>query len=150
MKAQSVIIGVLLGLSWMSAYGNSVRDQLLDNAWSNGAEGSVVFRVIDDEGNPVEGVRCTGWVRLFSIKEGGYSYHAETDTNGIVTIAGKCSESFSAFFTKDGYYTSQTEVFLDASKSEPIIACRGMFQWNLCNPHIQCLSGRILHFPGLI
>lgn len=53
MKAQSVIIGILLGMSVMAVCGDTVRDQLLDNAWSNGAEGKIVFRVVDDEGNPV-------------------------------------------------------------------------------------------------
>lgn len=126
MKIQGVMFAVLVSLNVCVIADSGVRDipasvRLLDDAWSNGADGKNVFHVVDDEGNPVAGVRCAGWVRLFSIKEGGYSYHAETDTNGIVTIAGKCSESFSAFFTKDGYYTSQTEVFLDASNSEPII-----------------------------
>lgn len=39
MKAQSVIIGILFGMSVMAVWGDTVRDQLLDNAWSNGDAG---------------------------------------------------------------------------------------------------------------
>ena len=77
-------------------------------------EMSVSYRILDDEGNPVPDVQCRGWIRQFDAKGGGHSYSLVSDTNGVVTIAGKCSVSFTAFFTKSGFYMSHLEPCLDA------------------------------------
>ena len=77
-------------------------------------EMNISYRILDDEGNPVQGVKCSGWIRQFDAKGGGRSYALESDANGIVNIVGKCSVSFTAFFTKDGFYMSRLEPCLDA------------------------------------
>lgn len=121
MKAQLILFGVISELSAITMGSDSVRDKMLAEAWDKGAEGNVVFRVVDEIGTPVEGASCTGWMRLFVNKEGGYSYRGKTDTNGLVTVSGKCSESFSAIFSKEGYYKSRDEIFFNQAKTNPII-----------------------------
>lgn len=121
MKAQLILFGVLWGFVAIAADSDSARDQLLDEAWDKGAEGKVVFLVVDENGRPVEGVHCTGWMRLFDKKEGGFSYRAETDTNGLAVVSGRCSESFSVSFSKEGYYKTVDEIFFSQAKNDPII-----------------------------
>ena len=121
MKAQLILFGVLWGFVAIAADSDSARDQLLDEAWDKGAEGKVFFLVVDENGRPVEGVHCTGWMRLFDKKEGGFSYRAETDTNGLAVVSGRCSESFSVSFSKEGYYKTVDEIFFSQAKNDPII-----------------------------
>ena len=78
---------------------------------------SISYRVVDDIGHPLQGVSCRGWIREFDAPGGGRSYSLLSDTNGIVTINGKCSVSFTAFFTKNGYYRSRLEPCLDSDGS---------------------------------
>ena len=73
----------------------------------------ISYRIIDDDGSPVSDVSCRGWIREFDAKDGGHSYFLKSDTNGLVTISGKCSVSFTAFFTKEGYYMTRFEPCLD-------------------------------------
>ena len=77
----------------------------------------ISYRVVDENGNPVPNVKCSGWIRQFDVKGGGRAYSLESDLKGIVTITGRCSVSFTAFFRKEGYYTSQHEPNLDADGS---------------------------------
>lgn len=73
----------------------------------------ISYKIVDEAGVPVPDVSCRGWIREFDSKGGGYSYSLISDTNGILTISGRCSVSFTAFFTKEGYYTSRLEPCLD-------------------------------------
>lgn len=73
----------------------------------------ISYRIIDDAGSPVSNASCRGWIREFGANGGGHSYSMKSDTNGLVTISGKCSVSFTAFFTKEGYYMSRLEPCLD-------------------------------------
>lgn len=77
-------------------------------------EMSILFRIVDDAGNPVPNVSCRGWIRQFDVKGGGRSYSLTSDANGVVAINAKCSVSFTAFFSKEGYYMSRLEPCLDA------------------------------------
>ena len=77
------------------------------------AEMCISYRILDDAGLPVPDVSCGGWIREFDAKGGGRAYLLMSDTNGVVTIRGKCSVSFTAFFMKEGYYMSRLEPCLD-------------------------------------
>ena len=77
-------------------------------------EMSILFRIVDDAGNHVPNVSCRGWIRQFDVKGGGRSYSLTSDANGVVAINAKCSVSFTAFFSKEGYYMSRLEPCLDA------------------------------------
>lgn len=77
----------------------------------------IAFRVVDDAGIPVPEVNCCGWIGQFDDSEGGRSYSLDSDTNGLLTVMGKCSVSFTAFFTKGGFYMSRQEPCLDQDGS---------------------------------
>ena len=94
--------------------GASLMDVTASNGKCISPEMSISYKIVDDEGVPVPNVKCRGWIRRFDLNEGGFAYSLLSDTNGVVTIAGKCSVSFTAFFTKGGFYMSRLEPSLDA------------------------------------
>ena len=115
----------------------------------------ISYKILDDAGRPVPDVSCRGWIREFDIKGGGRSYSLMSDTNGIVTIHGKCSVSFTAFFMKEGYYMSRLEPCLDEDgkgsaivdgKWQPYGETRTVVLKRIKNPYaVKVFSGEQCH-----
>ena len=79
-------------------------------ALAEGADFEENFLVIDDDGSPVSGVDCSGWIYLERHPDHGVGYKLCTDSNGRVKVSGRCGEWFRFIARKDGYYKSSLEV----------------------------------------
>jgi len=99
-----------------SGYNNEVW-----RALSHGAEFDVRFQVVDDEGGPVSGAKCSGWKYIEYNRNHGEPYSCVTDTNGFVRIDGKCGERFSLVIKKEKYYVSTFEVKYPAKDIDPSV-----------------------------
>lgn len=78
-------------------------------AFTNGAEVKIVLRISDQCGNPVEGARVWGGFAT----GGGIGDYTQidmlSDSNGVVTICGRCTDKVVCRITKDGYYATRLE-----------------------------------------
>ena len=99
----------------------AVHNKDVWRARNKGAEFDVVFRIVDDEGSPVVGARCGGWIYMEREKDHGRGYAEYADTNGYVRIAGKSSEWFSVVIRKEGYYRTMFDVKYPAQDANPPI-----------------------------
>lgn len=75
-------------------------------ATTYGAEAKVIFKLVDEEGIPVEGARydISLWYRSMARST---AFKGETDKSGIVVVEGKCTEDIPGWtFRKDGFYDS--------------------------------------------
>lgn len=79
-------------------------------ALAQGAEFDVRFRVVDDEGCPVENAKCSGWAYLERDRNRGKGHDVQTDSNGVARVAGKCGEWVSVVLRKEGYYRTMFDV----------------------------------------
>ena len=99
----------------------AVHNKDVWRARDKGAEFDVVFRIVDDEGSPVVGARCGGWIYMERDRDHGCGYAEYADTNGCVRIVGKCSEWFSVVVRKEGYYRTMFDVKYPAQDANPPI-----------------------------
>lgn len=103
-------------ISAIMLIGSVVLNDSFEKEWEiamrSGAEAKIVFKVVDDEGKPVEGVKYH--IALW-YKSAGQSqmFDGVTDKNSTVVVAGKCTEDIpSWWFEKDGYYKASGRIRL--------------------------------------
>lgn len=86
----------------------------------NGALAKVKFKVVDQEGVVVSGVKIWGG---FSASRSRDSILVDgvTNTNGEFVAQGKCNEFLRVDVTKEGYYHTEEEINFWSSKADPIV-----------------------------
>lgn len=109
-------ISIVLAIFWMgSAYSTEMISKYGAENQSEtvglGKRTSFDFRlrVVDDEGLPVKGVRCSGWAYLENDPKHGAGHEGVSDSNGVVRVAGVCDEWVSVNLRKEGYYGTALE-----------------------------------------
>lgn len=88
-----------------SSYTNDVW-----RALEHGADVDVMFRVVDDDGFPVVGASCSGWLFLEGVTNQGSGYSGVTDTNGCFRVHGRCGEWYSFVVRREGWYETKLTV----------------------------------------
>lgn len=90
-------------------------------ALERGADVDVLFRVVDDEGVPVGGASCSGWLYQEGVKGLGSGYSGTTDTNGCFRVRGMCGEWFSLIVRKEGHYKSMIKTKYPTDTAAPAV-----------------------------
>ena len=88
----------LLGMFLLPGFGMDM------DAYRNGAEAKIVYRVIDDEGAPVVNARAQVWFRTDYPRLEVRDWALSTNTNGEFVAEGKINERISIGVDKEGYY----------------------------------------------
>ena len=85
----------------------------VQKAWRNGAKAKIIYRIVDDEGNPLANQRVGfSWQNDYPRKQwGGY---ATTDTNGIVVLQDKVGGQMTVGVCQEGYYGSGDRIVFRA------------------------------------
>lgn len=87
----------------------STPDFDLIRAFTNGAEVKIVLRISDQCGNPVERARVWGGFATGGGIGDSTQIGMMSDSNGVVTICGRCTDKVVCRITKDGYYATRFE-----------------------------------------
>ncbi len=96
----------LLGLSTYAirTYNNSSTE--VQNALIYGADSSVVFRVIDKDGNPVDSANVKIYYERYPSQD-GYVENKVTDTNGYCICEGTTTGEILYTVSKEGFYATR-------------------------------------------
>lgn len=81
----------------------------LRDAYENGAEAKLVYRVVDDEGTPVVDATAHVWFRSYGRDQDNADWSVQTDTNGVFVAAHRLNEKFFCTVAKDGFYRARDE-----------------------------------------
>lgn len=79
----------------------------LEDCW--GKEAKLLLRVVDDDGQPVEGAKVTmrfrfiDWGKINTVVK-------QTDADGRVEVRGRCADGFGYTIEKEGWYNSRSGV----------------------------------------
>ena len=115
-----IFTALVMTLASLCAYPSSYTKDVW-HALERGADVDVLFRVVDDEGVPVDGASCSGWLYQEGVKGQGSGYSGTTDTNGCFRVRGKCGEWFSLVVRKKGWYETMLTTNYPCDKTEPMI-----------------------------
>lgn len=94
------------------------RTRVLGNI--RGAKAKECFRVIDQDGNPIEGARVYGGFMLDSPND-YVLIDGVTDTNGVFVAEGRCKDRLGYRITKENYYKTSGEVLYLCTKANPAV-----------------------------
>lgn len=94
------------------------RTKVLGNI--RGAKAKECFRVVDQEGNPVEGARVYGGFMLDSPND-YVLIDGVSDTNGEFVAEGRCKDRLGYQITKENYYKTSGEVLYLCTKADPAV-----------------------------
>lgn len=84
-------------------------DLNLIRAVTKGAEVKIRLRISDQSGAPVEGARVWGGISTGGGMDDFTQIDMLSDSNGFVTICGRCTDKVVCRITKDGYYATELE-----------------------------------------
>ena len=101
------LLMVVMALGIFMAHAQGIPKELknaLQKAYRDGAKAKLTFRVTDSLGNPVTNADVRAG---FFLEKGSHAVVGKTDTNGMFTVEGLCSDDMGCSFKKEGYY--QTE-----------------------------------------
>ncbi len=115
-----IFTALVMTLASLCAYPSSYTKDVW-HALERGADVDVLFRVVDDEGVPVDGASCSGWLYQEGVKGQGSGYSGTTDTNGCFRVRGKCGEWFSLVVRKEGHYKSMIKTKYPADTAAPAV-----------------------------
>lgn len=87
---------------------DALSEELRD-AYENGAEAKLVYRVVDDEGTPVVDAMAHVWFRSYGREQDNADWSVRTDTNGVFVAAHRLNEKFFCTVAKDGFYRAMDE-----------------------------------------
>ena len=79
-------------------------DASLKDAYFKGADAKIIYRVVDDEGMPVEGASAHIWFRSTHPKLVIDDWTVNTDSNGVFIAEHRTNDRLSCRISKDGYY----------------------------------------------
>jgi len=95
----------------------------LSAAIRQGAEASVRYQVVDEEGSPVSDATAHVWLVSYGIRGGNVDYAVATDSNGCFIAKGMTNDKIICSVKKDGYYQSRDEIMVrDKSRASPLVA----------------------------
>ena len=104
--------GILVALGRVSlaafAVGDALPEELRD-AYENGAEAKLVYRVVDGEGAPVADATAHVWFRSYGRDQDNADWSVRTDTNGVFVASHRLNEKFFCTVAKDGFYRARDE-----------------------------------------
>ncbi len=117
MKNESIaLVAVFLALNVQALVNASLKD-----AYLNGADAKIIYRVVDDEGVPVEGARAHIWFRTTNPRLIIDDWVVNTDSNGMFTAAHRTNDRLSCGIDKDGYYHTFDRVTFSDPRTYPLV-----------------------------
>lgn len=96
------IMAVTAAFCAICSSSKEVSSEIKKAVWSTGADTKVVFRVVDESGIPVCGVKTV--VGFWMPWNESAGIETETDASGIAIAEGRSSGEINCYFTKDAYY----------------------------------------------
>ena len=109
-----LLVGLLVGILYGSVQDDDRR------TIRNGAEAKYIYRVVDDEGNPVVDANAHVWFRSYGRKWDNADWTVKTDAKGMFTAAHRLNERFSVNVDKEGYYDSYDGIFYFGMETLPV------------------------------
>lgn len=103
-----VSLGIVLLLwCWLCVLNLRAESPEVANARQHGAQGQIMFCVVDSNGRPVEQAELSVAFWASDSAANAVVTEGQTDTNGCYIAAGKTIHSMNYTITKDGYYTTE-------------------------------------------
>jgi hypothetical protein len=113
-------VSIVLGTVFIMLNVQAVVDASLKKAYLKGADAKITYRVVDDEGMPVEGATAHIWFRTTCPKLVIDDWVVNTDSNGMFTAAHKTNDRLSCGIDKDGYYHTFDRVTFSDPRTYPL------------------------------
>ena len=110
-----VVVSVFAALNVQAVVDASLRD-----AYLKGADAKIVYRVVDDEGVPVEGATAHIWFRTTHPKPILHDWTVNTDSNGMFIAAHRTNDRLSCGIDKPGYYHTFDRVTFSDPRMYPL------------------------------
>ena len=98
----------------------AVVDASLRDAYLKGADAKIVYRVVDDEGVPVEGATAHIWFRTTHPKLIIDDWTVNTDSNGMFIAEHRTNDRLSCGIDKPGYYHTFDRVTFSDPRMYPL------------------------------
>ena len=118
MKKRACVIALVFSLPLMV----EAVDASLKEAYFKGADAKIIYRVVDDEGIPVEGAAAHIWFRTTHPKLIIDDWIVHTDVNGVFVAKHKTNDRVSCGIDKEGYYHSSDRItFSDKGTSRECV-----------------------------
>ena len=95
-------------------------DASLKEAYFKGADAKIIYRVVDDEGIPVEGASAHIWFRTTHPKLVIDDWTVNTDSNGVFIAEHRTNDRLSCRISKDGYYHTFDRVTFSDPSAYPL------------------------------
>ena len=95
-------------------------DASLKEAYFKGADAKIIYRVVDDEGIPVEGAAAHIWFRTTHPKLVIDDWTVNTDSNGMFIAEHRTNDRLSCRIYKDGYYHTFDRVTFSDPRAYPL------------------------------
>ncbi len=108
---------IVLAIAFAVLNVQAVVDASLKEAYLKGADAKIIYRVVDDEGLPVEGATAHIWFRTTYPKLIVDDWTVNTDSNGVFIAKYKTNDRVSCGIDKEGYY----HTFDRITFSDPLI-----------------------------
>ena len=102
-------------------------DASLKEAYFKGADAKIIYRVVDEEGMPVEGAVAHVWFRTTHPKLVIDDWTVNTDSNGMFIAEHRTNDRLSCRIYKDGYYHTFDRVTFSDPRAYPL-ATNGKWQ----------------------
>lgn len=93
---------VLLRADMNSTYHDAIR---------NGAEAKYVYRVVDDEGQPVSDATAHVWFKSYGRPQDNAEWEIQTDQSGVFQVVHRVNERFCVGIDKEGFYHAHDEIY---------------------------------------
>lgn len=119
MNSISVNIGTVCAICVAASVWNmAVAHDDLRQAYVNGAQAKVCYRVVDDTGVPVGNATAHVTFKSDGRPQDNFSGCVVTDTNGVFIAEHRVNDKFSCIICKDGFYQSHViRPFMDTSQN---------------------------------
>ena len=98
----------------------AIVDASLKDAYFKGADAKIIYRVVDDEGMPVEGASAHIWFRTTHPKLVIDDWTVNTDSNGVFIAEHRTNDRLSCRISKDGYYHTFDRVTFSDPSAYPL------------------------------
>lgn len=95
--------------------------EALKQAYLNGAMSKVVYRLVDDVGEPVSNACAHIWYRSFGLPAENADWKAMSDGEGRFVAEHRTNERLSVHVSKDGYYSSRDVVSYFDTKRNSVV-----------------------------
>lgn len=102
------IIAVVISLLIVTCDGYDLESV---KAIHDGALGKYCYRIVDEQGMPVNGAKAHVWFTSYGRVQDNANWGIVTDTNGYFEVSHRFNERFRLKIEKDGYYSLYDEIF---------------------------------------